>query len=71
MRRAAFLPAALLWVFAAGCGGSGDPGPAAESPASAPADPAAGPLLLVTNEDAGTLSVVATLTHEVLAEIEV
>ena len=28
-------------------------------------------MLLVTNEDAGTLSIVATATHEVLAEIEV
>ena len=70
MRPAAFA-SALLLGFAAGCGGSGDPGPAAESPAPASDDPAAGPLLLVTNEDAGTLSVVATLSHEVLAEIEV
>ena len=74
MRRAASLSAALLWIFvgifAAGCGGSGEPDPAgAESGASS--DPAAGPLLLVTNEDAGTLSIVATTTHEVLAEIEV
>ena len=74
MRRAAPLSAALLWIFvgifAAGCGGSGEPDPAgAESGASS--DPAAGPLLLVTNEDAGTLSIVATTTHEVLAEIEV
>lgn len=71
MRRAAFSSAALLWVFAAGCGGSGEPEPAAEPAAPAAADPAAGPLLLVSNEDGGTLSVVATTTHEVLAEIEV
>ena len=70
MRRAGFASAALLGIFAAGCGGSEEPDPAgAESGASS--DPAAGPLLLVTNEDAGTLSVVATTTHEVLAEIEV
>ena len=70
MRRAASLSAALLWIFAAGCGGSGQPAP--ESAGSgAPTDPAAGPLLLVTNEDAGTLSIVATATHEVLTEIEV
>ena len=30
MRRAASCFAALLWVFAAGCGGSGEPEPAAD-----------------------------------------
>ena len=70
MRRTALASAALLWFFAAACGGSGEPAP--ESAGSgAPTDPAAGPLLLVTNEDAGTLSIVATATHEVLTEIEV
>ncbi len=68
MRRAAICSVALLWTFAAGCGGSGEP--EAETAPTA-ADPAAGPLLLVSNEDGGTLSVVATTTHEVLAEIEV
>ena len=68
MRRAAVSSAALLWVFTTGCGGSGEREPTAEPAA---ADPAAGPLLLVSNEDGGTLSVVATTTHEVLAEIEV
>ena len=30
MRRAALSSAALLWIVAAGCGGSGEPEPAAD-----------------------------------------
>ena len=70
MRGTAFASAALAWFFAAGCGGSGDPGPE-PTDSAAPEGPVAGPLLLVTNEDAGTLSIVATATQEVVAEIEV
>ena len=64
MRRAAALalPAAL-WALAAGCGGPEEN--------RAETAPAAGPLLLVTNEDGGTLGVISLETREVVAEIEV
>ena len=64
VRRAAALalPAAL-WALAAGCGGPEEN--------RAETAPAAGPLLLVTNEDGGTLGVISLETRELVAEIEV
>lgn len=63
MKRGAFVAStAALLFFAAGCG---EPETAGEGP------PPAGSMLLATNEDSGTLSIIALATHEVIAEVEV
>ena len=62
MSRTALALFAVPAAFSAGCGGSDPEG-------AGPPDAAA--LLLVTNEDSGTLSIVSLETHAVLAEVEV